>query len=57
VLAVQRLLETGEHDLQFADIDREECEAGSRGYDIWEDDNCMELLQGGTLPVTIDPLE
>jgi len=56
-LAVQRLLETGEHDLQFADIDREECEAGSRGYDIWEDDNCMELLQGGTLPVTIDPLE
>jgi len=51
-------LETGEHDSQSADLDEEEeCGADSRSSDIWEDVSCMELLQGGMLPATIDPLE
>jgi hypothetical protein len=58
VLAAQRLLESGEHDSQSADLDEEEeCGADSRSSDIWEDVSCMELLQGGMLPATIDPLE
>jgi hypothetical protein len=58
VLAAQRLFETGEQDGQFAGVEREEGnEADSRSYDIWEDNNCMELLQGGTLPATVDSLE
>jgi hypothetical protein len=58
VLAAQRLLEAGEPELQSADLDEEEeCGADSRNSDIWEDINCMELLQGGMLPTTVDPLE
>jgi hypothetical protein len=58
VLAAQRLLESGEHDSQSADLDEEEeCGANSRRSDIWEDVNCMKLLQGGMLPATVDPLE
>ncbi len=58
VLAVQRLLESGEHDFQSADLDEEEeCGADSRSSDIWEDVSCMKLLQGGMLPATVDPLE
>jgi len=58
VLAAQRLLGAGEHDFQSADLDEEEeCGADSRSSDIWEDVNCMELLQGRALPVTVDPLE
>jgi hypothetical protein len=58
VLAAQRLLEAGEHDLQSVDLDEEEeCGADSRSSDIWEDISCMELLQGGMLPTTVDPLE
>jgi hypothetical protein len=58
VLAAQRLLGTGEHDFQSTDLDEEEeCGADSRSSDIWEDVNYMELLQGGALPATIDPLE
>jgi hypothetical protein len=58
VLAAQRLLEASEHDFQSADLDEEEeCEADSRSNDIWEDISCMELLQGGVLHATIDPLE
>ncbi|CAK9260008.1 unnamed protein product, partial [Sphagnum jensenii] len=37
--------------------EREECATGSRNSDIWEDSNCMELLQTGTLPISIDPIE
>jgi len=58
VLATQQLLEAGEHDLQSKDLDEEEeCEADSRSSDIWEDVNCLELLQGRVLPDTIDHLE
>jgi hypothetical protein len=58
VLATQQLLEVGEHDFQSADLDEEEeCEADSRSYDIWEDISYMELLRGGVLPTTVDPLE
>ncbi len=58
VLAAQRLLELGEHDLQSIDPDEEdECGAGSRNSDIWEDVTCMDLLQGGMLPATVDPVE
>jgi hypothetical protein len=48
----------GEHNSQFVGLDEEEeCEADSRSSDIWEDIRCMELLQGGVLPATVDPLE
>ncbi|CAM6024292.1 unnamed protein product [Sphagnum balticum] len=58
VLAAQRLLESNEHDSQSADLDEdEECAADSRSSDIWNDISCMELLQGGALPATADPLE
>ncbi|CAM6047524.1 unnamed protein product [Sphagnum compactum] len=58
VLEAQRLLEAEEHDSQSASFDeKEECEADSRSSDIWEDNNCMELLQTGVLPATVDPLE
>jgi hypothetical protein len=52
------MLEAGELDFQSADLDEEEeCGAGSRGSDIWEDVSCIELLKGGMLPATVDPLE
>jgi len=58
VLAAQQLLEAGEHDFQFKDInEEEECEADSKSSDIWEDANCLELLQGRVLPDTVDHLE
>jgi hypothetical protein len=58
VLAAQQLLEAGGHDLQSEDLDEEEeCEADSRSSDMWEDVNCLELLQGRALPDTIDHLE
>jgi len=58
VLAAQRLLEVGEHDFQSEGLDeKEECEADLRGSDIWEDVNCLELLQGRVLPTTVDHLE
>jgi hypothetical protein len=58
VLAAQQLLEASEHDFQSEDLDEdEECEADSRSSDIWEDVNCLELLQGRVLPDTVDHLE
>ncbi len=58
VLAAQQLLEASEHDPQSKDLDEEEeCEADSRSCDIWEDVNCLELLQGRVLPDTVDHLE
>jgi hypothetical protein len=46
------------HDVPSESGDeKEECETGSRNSDIWEDGSCMELLQTGVLPVTVDPLE
>ncbi len=58
VLEAQRLLESGERDLQFADPNEEdECGVDSRNSDIWEDVTCMDLLQGGMLPTIVDPVE
>jgi hypothetical protein len=51
------MLEASELDSQSADLDEEECGAGSRGSNIWEDVSCMELLKGGMLPANVDPLE
>jgi hypothetical protein len=57
VLAAQRLFESGEHDLNSIDPDEEdECGTDSRN-DIWEDVTCMDLLQGGMLPATVDLVE
>jgi len=57
-LEAQRLLEAeGQGAPSGSGDEREECATGSRNSDIWEDSNCMELLQTGTLPVSIDPIE
>jgi hypothetical protein len=57
-LEAQRLLEAeGQGAPSRSGDEREECEVGSRNSDIWEDSNCMELLQTGTLPISIDPIE
>ncbi len=57
-LEAQRLLETKGHDAPSKNGDeKEECETGSGNSDIWDDSNCMELLQTGVLPVAVDPLE
>jgi hypothetical protein len=37
--------------------EEEECEADSKGSDIWEDVSCLELLQGRVLPSSVDHLE
>jgi hypothetical protein len=58
VLEAQRLLEAeGQSAPSGSGDEREECETGSKNSDIWEDSNCMELLQTGTFPVSIDPME
>jgi hypothetical protein len=57
-LEAQRLLEAeGQGAPSGSGDEREEYETGSRNSDIWEDSNCMELLQTGALPVSIDPIE
>jgi len=58
VLAAQRLFEFGECDLVTAGSDEEdEWGASTTHQDIWEDVTCMDLLQGGMLPDTVDPVE
>jgi hypothetical protein len=58
VLAAQRLFESGEHDLNSIDPDEgDEWGSDSRNNDIWEDATCVDLLQGGMLPATVDPVE
>jgi hypothetical protein len=58
VLAAQRLLESGEHNLNSTDPDEgDEWGSDSRNNDIWEDATCMDLLQGGMLPAIVDPVE
>ncbi len=57
-LEAQRLLETEGHGAPSESSDeKEECEIGSGNSDIWEDSNCMELLQTRVLPATVDPME
>jgi hypothetical protein len=58
VLAAQQLFEFGEHDLVPIGSDEEdEWGADTRHQDIWEDVPCLDLLQGGMLPDTVDPVE
>ncbi len=58
MLAAQQLLESGEHDLVPTGSDEEdEWGASTRHQDIWEDVTYMDLLQGGMLPDTVDPME
>ncbi len=58
VLAAQLLFESGEHDLVPTGSDEEdEWGAGTRHQDIWEDMTCLDLLQGGMLPDTVDTVE
>jgi hypothetical protein len=58
VLVAQRLFESGEHDLNSIDPDEgDEWGSDSRNNDIWEDATCVDLLQGGMLPATVDPVE
>jgi hypothetical protein len=57
-LEAQQLLEMEGHAVRSeSDDEKEEYETGSRNSDIWEDSNCMEFLQTGALPVSIDPIE
>ncbi len=52
------MLETEGHGAPSESSDeKEECETGSGNSDIWEDSNCMELLQTRVLLATVDPLE
>jgi transposase InsO family protein len=58
VLEAQRSLEAeGQGAPSGTGDEKEECEARSRNSDIWEDSNCMELLQTGTFLISIDPME
>jgi len=58
VLATQQLFESGEHDLVPTGSDEEdEWGADIRHRYIWEDVPCLDLLQGGMLPDTVDPVE
>jgi hypothetical protein len=57
-LEAQRLLEAeGQGAPSGSTDEREEYGTGARNNDIWEDSNCMELLQTGALPVSTDPVE
>jgi len=58
VLVAQQLFESGEHDLVPTGSDEEdEWGAGTRHQDIWEDVTCLDLMQGGMLLDTVDPVE
>jgi hypothetical protein len=58
MLAAQQLFEASGHDLVPTGSDEEdEWGAGMRHQDIWEDVTCVDLLQGGMLPDTVNPVE
>jgi hypothetical protein len=58
VLAAQQLFESGERDLVPTGSDEEdEWGTSTTHQDIWEDVTCIDLLQGGMLPDTVDPVE
>jgi len=58
VLAAQELFESGEHDLISIGFNEEDkCGIDTRNNDIWKDVTCLNLLQEGILPYTIDPME
>jgi hypothetical protein len=56
VLAAQELLKYGEHDEGDAKFDEQEaCEVDAESMDVWEDEVCLQLLNGGVIPDTADP--
>jgi len=58
VLAAQQLFESGEHDLvPTGSNEEDEWGADTRHQDIWEDVLCLDLLQNGMLPDTVDYVE
>jgi hypothetical protein len=58
VLAAQELFEASEHDLISTYSDNEDkCWTNMRNNDIWKDVTCMNLLQEGTIPNSVDPEE
>ncbi len=57
-LVAQQLFESGEHDLVLTSSNEEnEWGADMRHQDIWEDVPCLDLLQKGMLPDTVDYVE
>ncbi len=57
-MVTQQLFESCEHDLVPTSSDEEdEWGASTRHQDIWEDVTCLDLLQGGMPPDTVDPVE
>ncbi len=57
-MVAQQLFESGELDLVSPSSDEEdECGTNTRHNDVWKDVTCMDLLQGGMLPNTVDHVE
>jgi len=58
VLAAQQLFESSECDLvPTGSNEEDEWSASTTHQDIWEDVTCMDLLQRGMLPDTVDSVE
>ncbi len=58
MLAAQQLFESGERDsIPTGSNEEDEWGASTTHQDIWEDVTYMDLLQGGMLPDTVDPVE
>jgi hypothetical protein len=58
VLAAQQLFESSECDLvPTGSNEEDEWNASTTHQDIWEDVTCMDLLQRGMLPDTVDSVE
>ncbi len=54
-MATQELFEATEHDLISIDSNNEDkCWTYTRNNDIWKDVTCMDLLQEGIIPDTVD---
>ncbi len=57
-MVAQQLFESGEHDsIPTGSDEEDEWGASTTHQDIWEDVTYMDLLQGGMLPDTVDPVE
>jgi hypothetical protein len=57
-LAAQQLFESSEHDLVPTSSNEEDEWGADAGHqDIWEDVPCLDLLQKGMLPDTVDYVE
>jgi len=55
VLAAQQLFEFGKHELNLMESNEGEIYGmEARSVDIWQDTTCLELLEEGQLPDTMD---